>query len=345
MLKKSLETIKTKISNKGTKHPNSGNRKYELVYGDYKDIGETRYFRIKALRYIERPLDLPPVEVGDLGGYVSREDCLSHDGSCWVDDMALVSGYVTGEAQVSGQAVVQFPSTVSGTSYVSDYARVLYGAHVDDSKVIHTATVTGNETMLTLAKNNGVEYDTPVRETRVIHSVIMDNAHISSGAHVKNSTVTGNVYLAGNVSVKNGSVVHGAIVLAAETDPITIDSVALDESANSNGSPNVFLSGSIGEERKATPDSCDFFYANHKLSGVSSRLSTHLADYEKLVIRSVESDSRCPRLLEHWRDTNKPKATWGTRNPENEPLNEKMHKRIIGVAFRSPSNVAKEVAD
>lgn len=49
------------------------NSKYEVLSGDKHTItiGDTTYQRIRALRRIERPFGLPPIEPGDLGGYIA----------------------------------------------------------------------------------------------------------------------------------------------------------------------------------------------------------------------------------------------------------------------------------
>lgn len=83
------------------------NAKYEILTENKHSItiGDTRYYRIRALRRIERPFGLPPVEPGDLGGYVTLDtgNSLSNEGDCWIADEAFVSGYVSGDSQVTGQ--------------------------------------------------------------------------------------------------------------------------------------------------------------------------------------------------------------------------------------------------
>ncbi|MCB2935823.1 polymer-forming cytoskeletal protein [Streptococcus suis] len=71
-------------------------KKYELVLDDTIGFWGWKLFRIRAL------ISFGSVEVGDLGGYIEKEDNLSHDGNAWVSGNAKVWG----DAEVSGNAKV-----------------------------------------------------------------------------------------------------------------------------------------------------------------------------------------------------------------------------------------------
>ena len=62
-------------------------KKYELV--DYNK--KTNLYRVKALK------DFGSVKVGDIGGWIEKEENLSHYGDAWV----------SGDAQVTGEAKVE----------------------------------------------------------------------------------------------------------------------------------------------------------------------------------------------------------------------------------------------
>ena len=85
-------------------------KKYELVNFDK----ETGLWQIRALR------DFGYVKTGDLGGLVSGEHNLSHDGACWVYGNAIVSG----NAQVWNQARVYDEARIFGDARVYGNARV-----------------------------------------------------------------------------------------------------------------------------------------------------------------------------------------------------------------------------
>ena len=60
-------------------------KKFELT-NDTKIVFGKKLFRIKAL------VSFGNVKAGELGGYVEKEENLSHDGNAWVYDDAWVYG-------------------------------------------------------------------------------------------------------------------------------------------------------------------------------------------------------------------------------------------------------------
>ena len=122
-------------------------KKYELLIDDTIDIFGATLFRIKAL------ISFGNVEKGDLGGYVEKEDNLSHSGDAWVYDNARVSGnaqvygdaWVSGNARVSGDAEISGNARVSGDAWVSGNARVYGDAWVSGNAwVSGDAEISGN---------------------------------------------------------------------------------------------------------------------------------------------------------------------------------------------------------
>lgn len=219
------------------------NAKYEILNEEKHSvmIGDTRYQRIRALRRIERPFGLSPVEPGDLGGYVAMGtvpygDCLSNEGDCWIADEAFVSGYVSGDSQVTGHAHVGYPSKVSGQSLISDYAQVIDGAEVSDSMVTDYAQVVGRNLW-------GLGFEEPSPEilgeqTKVSnHSWISGRARISDGVYVgRFSSVKGSAVVSGRIFLTNGSSIAG-VVLASERDVMIIRGEFIDEPMNMWGYP------------------------------------------------------------------------------------------------------------
>ena len=90
-------------------------KKFELTNEFIVDISGVKLFRIKAL------IEFGNVKAGDLGGYIEKEENLSHMGNAWVSGNARVSGdaQVFGDARVSGDAWVFGDARVSGDK---DYA-------------------------------------------------------------------------------------------------------------------------------------------------------------------------------------------------------------------------------
>ena len=89
-------------------------KKFELDLSSKITILGVELFRIKAL------ISFGNVEKGELGGYVEKEDNLSHSGDAWVSGNARVSG----NAEVSGNARVYGDAWVSGNAEVYGNAEV-----------------------------------------------------------------------------------------------------------------------------------------------------------------------------------------------------------------------------
>ena len=126
--------------------------KYELTE-ETKEVRGITVHRIKALK------DFGDVKAGDFGGWIEAERNLSQHSECWVSGNAKVSGYamvsgdaivsgnakVSGYAMVSGDAMVYGNAKVSGDAQVSGDARVFGNARVyGDARVFGNAWVSGN---------------------------------------------------------------------------------------------------------------------------------------------------------------------------------------------------------
>ncbi|WP_278996377.1 hypothetical protein [Prevotella disiens] len=104
-------------------------KKYRLLENDTITVNGRTLYRIEALRDFTED-----VKKGDKGGYVEKEENLSHEGECWVYgnacvyDDAKVSGdaWTTDNAQVYGNACVYDRASVTGNACVYDNAQV-YG--------------------------------------------------------------------------------------------------------------------------------------------------------------------------------------------------------------------------
>ena len=226
--------------------------KYEVLMGEKYTVvvDGVKYHRIRALRRFERPFGLPPVEPGDLGGYVAMGtvpygDCLSNDGDCWIADEAFVSGYVSGDSQVTGHAHVGYPSKVSGQSLISDYAQVIDGAEVSDSMVTDYAQVVGRN-MEGLDSELVTWYR---KQTEVANrSWISGRARVSDGALViRFSHVGGSAVVGGHVQLRKGASVTGGVTLMSERAFVDLSGEVIDEPMNMWGFPTVLVTHADGE--------------------------------------------------------------------------------------------------
>lgn len=112
-------------------------KKYELTEETKTLVDGTVLHRIRAVRDFALA-DGTKVHEGDLGGWIEREDNLSHDDSAWVFDQAevynkaLVCGNaeVYGRAKVFGEAEVCGDAEVFGKANVCGFVRILGNATV-----------------------------------------------------------------------------------------------------------------------------------------------------------------------------------------------------------------------
>ena len=151
-------------------------KKFEFTGETKTTIGGIVLHRIKALVRIDLGYSTI-IEVGDLGGWLEKEDNLSYLGSAWVSGDAevfgdakvfgdaLISGYsrvfgnarvfgnsrvynhawVFGDAQVSGYAQVFGDAEVHGNALISGYSRIFGNAQVSgDAEVLGDAKIYGD---------------------------------------------------------------------------------------------------------------------------------------------------------------------------------------------------------
>lgn len=142
-------------------------KKFELT-NEFITIGAfgKKLFRIRALA------DFGDVRAGELGGYVEKEENLSHDDNAWIFDDACVcdNACVFGNARVTDYAHIRDNALVYGNARVSGDARVSGNAYVsgnalvtDNAWVSGNACITGNalicsEADYTTIKGFGREY-------------------------------------------------------------------------------------------------------------------------------------------------------------------------------------------
>ena len=121
-------------------------KKFELTAEFVTNVFGKKLFRIKAL------VAFGNVEKGELGGFIEKEDNLSHDGDAWVSGNAQVCG----NAQVFGSAWVFDNAQVSGNAQVFDNAQVFGDARVfGNAWVCGNAQVSGNAQVFDNAQVSG----------------------------------------------------------------------------------------------------------------------------------------------------------------------------------------------
>ena len=118
-------------------------KKYRLTDEKLEWCGRTLY-RIKALRYFA------DVKKGDKGGWIEKEENLSHIGNAWVygDSKVYENATVYWNAIVSGGSLCHGNALVSGSSKIYGNADVYGNSMISgDAEVFGNALVCGDSTV------------------------------------------------------------------------------------------------------------------------------------------------------------------------------------------------------
>ena len=161
----------------------------------YEFTGETKTINLSSrtvtLHRIKAVVEFGLVKVGELGGWIEKEENLSHKGDAWVSGDAVVSenaevrgnAVVSGDAWVRGNAEVRGNAVVSGDAWVSENAEVRGNAVVSEN-----AEVRGNAVV---SENAEVRGNAVVSENAVVrgNAVVSENAVVRGNAVVSENAV------------------------------------------------------------------------------------------------------------------------------------------------------------
>lgn len=100
-------------------------KKYEIT-SNTKEFAGRKLFQIRALK------DFDDVKAGDLGGYIEKEENLSHDGNAWVSGNAQIYGnaQVCGNVRVCDNIWISDDAWVCGNTWVCGIAYICGNAWV-----------------------------------------------------------------------------------------------------------------------------------------------------------------------------------------------------------------------
>lgn len=193
--------------------------KYRLIRAGKMKIHSTdveaKFYRIQALR------DIPKygVKSGDLGGYVTRKDILSHDGTCWIADEAQAIGKVSvsDSAYVGGKAVVWvysefMESHSSAPVYLKGGFRIEENASIESrygktKRDFISGIFEGNAKIYGNAKLMNVHriYNNP----KIYGDAFLDGAEVIAGS----AKIYGKAYIGDGVTVKDDVEIYGQAFL------------------------------------------------------------------------------------------------------------------------------------
>lgn len=186
-------------------------KKYELT-GESKSLADgIELYQIRALQ------DFGNVRKGELGGWIQREDNLSHEGNCWVSGDAIVrdTAMVYDNAKVSGNAVVRDTASVGGNAKVYGDAEVNRSSNVTEN-----ATVRGNARV----SNGDIRGNALIDDYAVVTgpcAEVFDDAVVSGRAKVEEFTqVGGHAVVAGTAVVEPHEKVFDRILSGNEPEQI-----------------------------------------------------------------------------------------------------------------------------
>lgn len=92
----------------------------------YCFTGETKSYQHRTLYRIQACRAFGTVKAGEVGGWIEKQENLSHEDTCWVSDEAIVcdDAWVHGHAQIQKRAKVRDQAEVYGYVVVSDFTIV-----------------------------------------------------------------------------------------------------------------------------------------------------------------------------------------------------------------------------
>lgn len=154
----------------------STGKKYEMT-------DETITFSGSVLHRIRAVRDFYYAKAGELGGFIEKEENLSHKGICWVKNDAMVSG----NAKVYGNAIISVNAKVRDNAEVFGCAEVSKNAIVKgNAKVYDDASVFGDVEVKDKAR---VYEHAKIRDKAVIcgHAKVYDHAYVSMAATIKDN--------------------------------------------------------------------------------------------------------------------------------------------------------------
>lgn len=187
---------------------------------------EVKVRRIMALR------DFSDVRKGDLGGFIEKEENLSHYDNCWVYDNSYVydnakvieNAIVTDSAEVYGNAII------TGSAAVQDEAEVYGNAQIHNESIVKDkAKVYGHACLYNYVSVGG---DSEVYGCAVVehgssiigHSDVFGTCVIAEGATIDNSKISGSCKIVGGLTIST-SIIYDRANIQSRSGTIVDSSI------------------------------------------------------------------------------------------------------------------------
>lgn len=199
-------------------------KKFELIKEDSIEVEGRTLYRIQALKDFEIPIrnyiDEPDigkysVTKGQIGGYVEKEENLSHEGGCWILQNAKAYGnalvkdnaHLYGWATISGDSVIGDYCQMSGRAVAKGQSTLLGCTQLNDKVIVNDSTVNGNISLYGF---------TTVREK----SELTRTVNLCGSVVVKGAKIIGPLYLNGPFNVSFDIKGEQGIAAYRTTQPI-----------------------------------------------------------------------------------------------------------------------------
>ena len=188
-------------------------KKFELVEDDTLLVHNCNgdiinLYRIRALKDISCPIKIRnesgtlasyTVKEGELGGYVEKEENLSHEGGCWVFDKARVydDSRIEDNAQIFHHAVVSEDSIIKDDASILDLVRVtnsVIGGYtkITNNSVISGSQIMGDDRIVILGRSqisdSTLKGKIYLDSANVTEAEVLNNLHLSGFYHVSFNT-------------------------------------------------------------------------------------------------------------------------------------------------------------
>ena len=205
-------------------------KKYELLEDDTLSWVSLEghpitLYRIRALKDFDCPVKEDSlfnniINKGDLGGYIEKEDNLSHEGGCWVYHNARVYG----NAKVLENAHVYNLANVFGNAVVKGYSRLLGSAYVYGNAVISDhAELDGR---VSVGDNSKLSGNVSINNNCQIRgdSILDGDVALGGSVQVIDTKLTGNINLTGGFTISfdidSNIGIAGYVINGAENRPV-----------------------------------------------------------------------------------------------------------------------------
>ena len=192
------------------------NKKYELIYDDYKVFKGVRVYKIRYLINIP----IADIEWGYEGGYINSEECLDvNDFSVVRDDAMVIDSYITGNSYVGGDVKIRSTNRVlevRGSDFVDN---VDITTNVG---IINKCTMSGNVSIIC----GLMDLD---------NTEVRDDVSIRGDVDIKNCYIVDRVVLIGKKKRKK----RGIIPVLENENRLRLENVAIKDDAFIEGIDHV----------------------------------------------------------------------------------------------------------